>query len=265
MGVGVSPVPMVAAALAFAAVMLLARSPRRDAAPSARMCRLDLAGFHSPAEQAAFRLIHVCAIILLGAGLGLASKAGGAQGIGVAFATAGGSLGGWLIPRYWLEARCTRRRLEIVSEIPLMLDLLQISVRGGMGLPAAWVSVSDNLRGAGEALAHEMRRIDLEVSFGTGWGAALEHASTRTGVVEFRSLGSLMEQTERFGSEMSRTLQVMSDSIRDEEVQGLEERAQQASVKILFPLAAFMLPATLLLIVAPLIILLFQALARATA
>jgi len=265
MGVGVSPVPMIAAAMAFAAVLVLARTPRGATRSSARMCRLDMAGFHSPAEQAAFRLLHACAIIILGAGMGLASRTGGAQGAGVAFATAAGCIAGWLIPRYWIEARCTRRRMEIVSEIPLMLDLLQISVRGGMSLPSAWVSVADNMRGAGEALAHEMRRIDLEVSFGTGWGMALDHASSRTGVGEFRSLGSLMEQTERFGSEMARTLEVMSDSIRDEEVQGLEERAQQASVKILFPLAAFMLPATLLLIVAPLLILLFQALARATA
>jgi tight adherence protein C len=94
---------------------------------------------------------------------------------------------------------------------------------------------------------------------------ALARASDRTGIGELRSLGSLLGQTERFGSDLARTLEVMADSLRHEEMQTIEERAHRASVKMLFPLAALMLPATLLLIVAPLLLLLFEALMKATA
>jgi tight adherence protein C len=121
------------------------------------------------------------------------------------------------------------------------------------------------MRGAGDALADEMRQIEHEVAFGVGWSDALARSADRTGIPELRSLGSLMAQTERFGSELSRTLDVMAESIRHEETQSLEERAHRASVRMLFPLAALMLPATLLLIVAPLLLLLFEGLLKATA
>lgn len=172
---------------------------------------------------------------------------------------------GWWLPRSWLEWKRSQRRLEIVTDFPVMLDLLQISMQGGMGLSAAWTAVAASLEGAGDALAEEMRRIDLEVGFGEGWSRALAAASDRTGVHEFRSLGSLLGQTDRFGTEVTQMIQVLSDSLRHEELQGLEERAHQASVKMLFPLAAMLLPATLLLIIGPLLILLFDALRRADA
>lgn len=176
-----------------------------------------------------------------------------------------GATVGWWLPRSWLDWKRSKRRLEIVTDFPVMLDLLQISMQGGMGLSAAWTAVATSLEGAGDALAEEMRRIDLEVGFGENWSRALSDASDRTGVHEFRSLGSLLGQTDRYGTEVTQMIQVLSDSLRHEELQGLEERAHQASVKMLFPLAAMLLPATLLLIIGPLIILLFDALQRADA
>lgn len=176
-----------------------------------------------------------------------------------------GALVGWWLPRSWLDWKLSQRRLEIVTDFPVMLDLLQISMQGGMGLSAAWSAVAGSLTGTGDALPQEMRRIDLEVGFGEGWGQSLEDAFDRTGVHEFRSLGSLLGQTDRFGTEVTQMIQVLSDSLRHEELQGLEERAHQASVKMLFPLAAMLLPATLLLIIGPLLLLLFDALQRADA
>jgi tight adherence protein C len=175
-----------------------------------------------------------------------------------------GGVAGWMMPSSWLEARRARRRTEIAAEFPVMLDLLQISLQGGMGLPAAWSAVAQGLGAASEALAQEMRRVEIEVGFGRGWTDALDETSTRTSVREFRSLGSLLQQSERFGSDLSSTMRVLSDSLRHEEMQALEERAHQASIRMLFPLGALMLPATLMLVIAPMLILLFEQLADVT-
>ena len=97
-----------------------------------------------------------------------------------------GGLAGWWIPKSWLASKETQRRVDIATDFPIMLDLLQISLQGGMGLPAAWDVVASTLAGAGDPLALEMRRIDLEVNLGSSWKSSLFAASERTGVLEGR-------------------------------------------------------------------------------
>jgi tight adherence protein C len=171
-----------------------------------------------------------------------------------------GALAGWWLPRSWLEWKQTQRRIEIVSDFPVMLDLLQISLQGGMGLPAAWDVVAFNLSGTGDAMAQEMRRVAFEVNFGTTWSQSLSTASERTGVPDFRSLGSLLQQTERFGTELSQAIQVLSDSLRNEEIESIEERAHRASVLMLVPIGVLLLPSTLLLILVPMFTMLLETL-----
>lgn len=256
--------PAIAAVLTFATVITVARA-RSGGRRLVHDRSLDMAGVRSATDRAAFRAIQLSALLAAGASGGIVASLM-ALPVGPALSlTAIGAALGWWIPHNWIAARVAARRVAIATDLPIMLDLLQIAMRGGMGLPAAWSSVTEGLRGSCDALAEEMRRIDLEVSVGTSWGTALRDAAERTGVPELRSLGSLMAQTEEFGSEIATTLEVMADSLRHDELQTLEERAHQASVKILIPLLAFMLPATLLLIIVPMLLLLFEALQRATA
>jgi tight adherence protein C len=274
----------IAGAATFAAVMGTAWAVRRDAArrrdaergrlwsesdrPKGRFdaYRRDLAdaGLRPGGDRVSFGLFHV--LCALSGGLGgalLAQRSDGSAAATVLLAVLGALLGWWM-PQLWLESQRRQRQLELVAEFPVMLDLLQISMQGGMSLPAAWKAVSTGLDGRGAILADEMRRVDLEVGFGTSWTRALDSATARTGVDEFRALGLLLEQTERFGTEMARAIAVLSDSLRHAELQALEERAHEASVKMLFPLALFLLPATLLLIVGPLLTMLFESLGRAS-
>lgn len=233
---------------------LLTASYRRD---------LTAAGIVSMDRQMAFLAIHAS---VTAGGAFLSSWIAAANFTAPSSLLLAGAVGatvGWWLPRSWLDWKRSKRRLEIVTDFPVMLDLLQISMQGGMGLASAWSAVASSLEGAGDALAEEMRRIDLEVGFGEGWSRALAAAGDRTGVAEFRSLGSMLGQTDRYGTEVTQMIEVLSDSLRHEELQGLEERAHQASVKMLFPLAAMLLPATLLLTIGPLLLLLFEALGRA--
>ncbi len=226
---------------------------------------LTSAGFVTPNSQLKFFAIHALILVLATFScFGLAINFNSSP-MAIFLAGCMGAIIGWWLPRSWLEWRIAKRRIEIISEFPVMLDLLQISVQGGMSLPTAWETVSNTLESASDALAQEMRWIDLEVGFGVRWGQSLMAATERTGVTQFRSLGSLLEQTERFGTGMSQMIQVLCDSLRHEEIQGLEERAHQASVKMLIPLAAMMLPATILLIFGPIVLMMVEALQKSTA
>lgn len=224
---------------------------------------LDAAGVRDPAKQLSFAAIHAGATIG-GAALGPVLAGPDAPLLATLLLAGLGAFVGWWLPRSWLEARRTRRRVEMATDLPVALDLLQIGLEGGMGLHAAWGAVCSSLSGANDALAGEMRRIEIEVGFGSSWGHALASATERTGLPEFRALGSLLEQTERFGTEMVRMIRVMSDTIRHDAVHALEERAHRASVMLLVPLSGLLLPASLILMFMPPFILLLEGMSRAS-
>jgi Flp pilus assembly protein TadB len=222
--------------------------------------QLTDAGIVEPQAQTNFLVLHALAVTV-GALAAVWLVLGKQPSIATWLpALAMGALAGWWLPRSWLEWKQTQRRIEIVSDFPVMLDLLQISLQGGMGLPAAWDVVAFNLSGTGDAMAQEMRRVAFEVNFGTTWSQSLSTASERTGVPDFRSLGSLLQQTERFGTELSQAIQVLSDSLRNEEIESIEERAHRASVLMLVPIGVLLLPSTLLLILVPMFTMLLETL-----
>ena len=237
-------------------IALLPKSLRRT---------LTVAGFATPNAQVKFVAIHALILILAVTCCTWFAISLNPAPTAIFLAGCIGAVIGWWIPRSWIEWRVTMRRIEIGSEFPVMLDLLQISLQGGMSLPTAWETVAKTLESSSDAIAQEMRWIDLEVGFGVRWGDSLMAATERTGVTQFRSLGSLLEQTERFGTGMSLMIQVLCESMRYEEIQVLEERAHQASVKLMIPLVVLMLPATILLILGPMVLMMLDVFKRTTA
>jgi tight adherence protein C len=79
----------------------------------------------------------------------------------------------------------------------------------------------------------------------------LQGLAARTGVDELRTLVSSMIQTERLGTSIARVLRVNAESLRTRRRQRAEKRAAEAALKMIFPLALFLLPALLAVIVGP--------------
>jgi tight adherence protein C len=282
-----TPTMLLSAALAFAAVMVIGVATRRrdaarpapangplwrepgkgDATPDTRALaqRLEMAGFNMPNAPAVFRAARIVCLLAAVAGGAMAGLSLLEEPLGALFASALAGLLGWRLPVGWLESRLDRCRFELRSDFPVMLDLLQISMQGGMGLHAAWSATTSSLDSAGDALGREMRRVDMAVGLGVPWGTALAEAADRTGVDEFRSLGSLLGQTQRFGTGVADMIRVLCDSLRHDEVQNLEEHAHRRSVRMVMVLAGMLLPATLLIVVAPLLLMLLDAFKEVTA
>ena len=282
-----TPTMLLSAALAFAAVMVIGMANRRrdtarpatangplwrepgegGANPDTRALahRLEMAGFKMANAPAVFRAARIACLLAAAVGGTMAGLSLFDETLGALFAGALAALLGWRLPLGWLESRLDRCRFELRSDFPVMLDLLQISMQGGMGLHAAWSATTGSLDGTGDALGREMRRVDMAVGLGMPWGTALAEAADRTGVDEFRSLGSLLGQTQRFGTGVADMIRVLCDSLRHDEVQNLEEDAHRRSVRMVMVLAGMLLPATLLIVVAPLLLMLFDSLKQATA
>jgi tight adherence protein C len=60
-----------------------------------------------------------------------------------------------------------------------------------------------------------------------------------------------MIQSEKLGSSIARVLRVYSETLRRQRKQAAEKRAAQATVKMIFPLALFMLPSLFAMLLGP--------------
>jgi len=226
--------------------------------------RLRRAGFEQ-AHAARIFATSTAACLLLCAAVGFRmGQSLSAQELAAPYGALLGAFLGWRLPGWWLNARISRRRLEMPSDFPVMLDLLQISMQGGMGLHAAWASSAASLEGSGDLLAREMRQVDIAVGLGRSWGETLDEATERTGISEFRSLGALLGQTQRFGTGVADMIRVLCDSLRHDEVQALEELAHRRTVRMLAVLTSVLLPATLMIVFFPLLLIALDAMRGVT-
>jgi tight adherence protein C len=88
---------------------------------------------------------------------------------------------------------------------------------------------------------------------------ALGALAERLMIPEARSLVALLRQSMELGSDAGDALRVFGDEMRDKRLLRAEEQANKLSVKMIFPLALFIMPVVLMVILVPVVIRLFDA------
>jgi tight adherence protein C len=165
----------------------------------------------------------------------------------VVLAGAAGVIG----PKAALDRMVGKRRDRIRKAIPDSLDLLVVCVEAGIGLDSAMLRVARDMAFLHPDLAGEFLVVNRTINAGLSREDAMHGLYQRTGVEELRGLASSMVQSERLGTSIARILRVYSEALRRKRRQTAEKRAAEASIKMLIPLALFMLPALFALILGP--------------
>ena len=167
---------------------------------------------------------------------------------------------GLLIPNVWLGEKIKKRKTQIFHTLPDVLDLLTVCVEAGLGLDAALIKITEEKQLRKQVLAAEIRTVSREIRAGKPRIDALRDLGERTGVDDIKSLVGLLIQTEKLGASLSRSLRVHSDSLRTKRRQIAEEAAAKTSVKMIFPLAFFIFPALMVVLLGPAVIRIFDSL-----
>lgn len=162
----------------------------------------------------------------------------------------GGAVG-LLTPSVWVDYQKARRQNELRRALPDALDMLVLCLEAGISLLAALQRVTSELQGVHPALGRELNIVQREVQLGLSVGDALEKLGERTGMEDFRSLASVVQQSERYGASSVKALRLHSDACRQDRQQRAEEKAQKAAVKILFPTLLCIFPAIFIVILGP--------------
>lgn len=158
---------------------------------------------------------------------------------------------GFLLPSFWLSRMVEKRKTEIFHTLPDVLDLLTVCVESGLGLDAALVRTCENPQFKGNPLAEELKTASMETRAGKPRSEALRDMAERTMVEDIKAFVAMLSQTERFGTSLSLALRVHSESLRTKRRQIAEEAAAKTAIKILFPLAFFIFPALMVVLVGP--------------
>ena len=158
---------------------------------------------------------------------------------------------GFFLPRFILDQMIKGRKQRVRWGLADALDLMVVSVEAGLGLNAAMLRVSDELKDVHRDISEEFELANLEIKVGRDRDEALRNLAERTGVDDLRSLVAMLIQADKFGTSIARAIRVFSDSLRTKRRQRAEQAAQKAAVKLLFPLACFLFPTLFIAILGP--------------
>jgi tight adherence protein C len=158
---------------------------------------------------------------------------------------------GYYLPNVVLSRLVFVRQREIFENFPDAADLLMVCVEAGLGLDAALVKVTDEMRLKSEALAEELHLVSLELRAGGSREKALRNLALRTGVEEVNTFATMLIQADRFGTSIGDSLRVFSDELRTKRQLRAEEKAAKIPLKLLFPLVFCIFPSLMLVLLGP--------------
>lgn len=162
-----------------------------------------------------------------------------------------GTLLAWVWPLHWLRAARARRAKSIVRALPFVLDLLTLSVEAGMDFMGA---VQRNCeRRAMDPLNEELLRMQREIQIGTTRKIALRNLYERVRVPQIRTLCTALIQADELGVSIGSILRIQAEQLRQERFERAEKLAHEAPTKMLFPLLLFIFPATIIVLLGPVI------------
>jgi tight adherence protein C len=166
---------------------------------------------------------------------------------------------GWRLPRILVQSRGRRRQNEIDYQLPELIDLLVVTVEAGVGFTGSLRIAGDRIGGVlGEELGLTMQ----EQTMGLTTNEALANLLERVETPGMRSFIRSILQGERLGVSIGQILRTVAIEMRKRRRAIAEERAQKAPIKILFPLVFMIFPAIFVIILAPAVYALLDALAK---
>ena len=162
------------------------------------------------------------------------------------------------------DAFISRRQRVLSGEyriiFPDFLDLLVVCIDAGLTLEGAVNRITGEIGDRrSRVFGINLAVMTAEMRAGRSFIDALGALSERLMIPEARSLVALLRQSMELGSDVGDALRVFGDEMRDKRLLRAEEQANKLSVKMIFPLALFIMPVVLMVILLPVVIRLFSA------
>lgn len=222
---------------------------------SALRLRFLHAGLRNPDIRMMYFGLKTALPLLFAAAAFFSARAGGmGGGLKLLFVVLVSALVGCYLPNLVLSIKVSSRQREIFENFPDAADLMLVCVEAGLGLDAALVRVTDEIKRKSIALAEELHLTNLEMRAGASRASALHNLAMRTGVEETSTFATMLTQADRFGTSLGESLRVFSDDLRHKRQMRAEERAAKVPTKMLLPLVLCIFPSVIAVILGPAVV-----------
>jgi tight adherence protein C len=163
----------------------------------------------------------------------------------------------FLYPDLRLREVTKRRQSRFEKDFPFFLDVLVLAMKAGLNFLAALEQAVGSLREG--PVKQEFSRFLRESRAGLSRRAALDRLAARVMLPAVTNFVAAVSQAEQTGGSLGDVLADQARQRRQERFLRAEKLANQAPVKMLFPLIALLFPTTFIIIGFPIVIQLLEA------
>ena len=160
-------------------------------------------------------------------------------------------LGSMRVPALVVGRLSENRVTRIEEGLPELVDLLMICIEGGQSFDSALSRSAREMARHNTTLASELDRLNSRIRTGATRSEALREFATRNALDDVRELVTMLIQADRFGVTLRESLQNHAEFMRIKRLQRAEERANKLPVKMMAPLMFCLLPALLIILFGP--------------
>jgi tight adherence protein C len=159
-----------------------------------------------------------------------------------------------------LERIGDKRTREFRKLFPDFMDLILVCLDSGLGIEAAIGRVTREFLVTTRDFGVQLGIINLEIRAGRPLHEALHNFALRLNLDEARILAVLFKQSQQLGTSVGKSLRVYAAELRAMRLVRAEEKANSLPVKMLFPMAVFMFPVNLIIVLVPILLVILDVL-----
>ena len=144
-----------------------------------------------------------------------------------------------------------KRHHLITRALPYNLDLLTLAVEAGLDFTAALAKVVE--KGREGPLRDEMQLVLKQLKMGKTREESLKAMIARVDLPALTSFVSALVQADKMGTSLGKVLRIQGLQLRIDRTQRAEKLANEAPVKMLFPLVACIFPTVFMVLFGPIV------------
>jgi tight adherence protein C len=154
----------------------------------------------------------------------------------------------WLLPVSWLNGKVRARQDEILRGLPDALDMLSVCASAGLGFDQSLQKISSYWE---TALGVELKRVTQEMEMGVTRSEALKNMSARLDVDDLSRFISTIVQAGKIGMSYAAVLHSQPEQMRLMRQLRAREIPNKLPGKMILPVALFIFPAMIIVILGP--------------